>query len=190
MLAAGERGLMPPERQKRKRVVASCTQCYSKKQKVKLYSRPSLTLSCLALHAINPSLLVIELADTTQCNHQYPCNHCTRRRRPELCVFASAEPSTEDEELQETINVSATRTIRPESSNLHKSKSLADTQNDTSHNEDHGKLATLSSLTQGSAPIFEASLPACFGYFEGSKSNLLGLMQGVNIFPLLRGPLY
>ena len=144
----------------------------------------------MALHAINQSFLVIELADTTQCNHQYPCNHCTRRRRPELCVFASADPSTEDEELQETINVSATRTTRPESSNLHKSKSLAATQSDTSNSEDHGNLARLGSLTQGSTPVFEASLPACFGYLEGSKSNLVGLMQGVNISPLFRGRLY
>ena len=28
-------------------------------------------------------------ADKTQCNRQYPCNHCTRRRRPEDCLFGS-----------------------------------------------------------------------------------------------------
>lgn len=69
---------------------------------------------------------------------------------------------------------------------------MMDTPNDDDNSGDHEGIAKPSSLAQGSRPTFEASLPACFGYFEGSKSNLLGLMQGVNNNSptLFRGSLY
>ena len=64
-------------------------------------------------------------------------------------------------------------------------KSLVDMLNNTVDSGDHGEMSGPSNLIQDHMPIFEASLPACFGYFEGSKSNLLGLIQGVSK-PILR----
>jgi hypothetical protein len=54
----------------------------------------------------------------------------------------------------------------------------------------HGPLETslLPQLDMLSRP-FEASLPSCFGYFEGSHSNLLGLMSKVKAQVLLPVPL-
>ena len=62
--------------------------------------------------------------------------------------------------------------------------------NNTGDSGDHVEMAMPSNLTQDPTPIFEASLPACFGYFEGSKSNLLGLMRGVRNPILYHGSLF
>ncbi|CAG8971810.1 hypothetical protein HYALB_00001920 [Hymenoscyphus albidus] len=49
--------------QPRKRAIASCSQCYLRKQK---------------------------------CDRQYPCCHCIRRRRPEICSYAVQHSSSSD----------------------------------------------------------------------------------------------
>ena len=60
----------------------------------------------------------------------------------------------------------------------------------TGDSGDHLEMAMPRNLTHDPTPIFEASLPACFGYFEGSKSNLLGLMRGVRNPTLCPGSLF
>ena len=56
---------------------------------------------------------------------------------------------------------------------------MVDTLDNTGDGGYQEEMSRPSNVTQDRMPIFEASLPACFGYFEGSKSNLLGLIQGV-----------
>lgn len=85
---------------------------------------------------------------------------------------------------------SSQRTTHPESSRLPKRKSLVDTLNNNGDGGDHGEISRPSSITPDRMPTFEASLPTCFGYFEGSKSNLLGLMQGVRQLNLYADVVY
>jgi hypothetical protein len=106
-------------------------------------------------------------ADKMQCNHQYPCNHCTRRRRPELCTYGRLELQAGSDEM----------------------RSASIETPGTAAREDEPVLAISSennyietgSLLEKDQPnsTWEASLPSCFGYFDGSSSNLLGLMSKV-----------
>jgi hypothetical protein len=61
---------------KRKREVSSCIPCHMRKQKVRIYS-------CCGQRSN---------ARLAQCDRQYPCNRCSRRRRPELCAYYSFQP--------------------------------------------------------------------------------------------------
>ena len=64
---------------KRKREVSSCIPCHMRKQKVRI----------LFLLFAAANTLTLALA---QCDRQYPCNRCGRRRRPELCAYYSFQP--------------------------------------------------------------------------------------------------
>lgn len=55
---------------KRRRVVHACLPCYTKKQKVSVDSWKSMRST-----------------DFSQCDRQKPCNHCSKRRRQELCTY-------------------------------------------------------------------------------------------------------
>ena len=115
------------------------------------------------------------MSDRSQCNHQYPCDHCTRRRRPELCSYAWHE-------------------LRSEESSAEAAASEESPSPDASLRsfKDGSGIAALikSSTTEGSILPrthmrdypYEANLSSCFGYFEASSSNLMGIMHKV------RGP--
>ncbi|MCJ1249679.1 hypothetical protein MMC30_006905 [Trapelia coarctata] len=128
---------MPPEKQKRKRAVASCTQCYSKKQK---------------------------------CNHQYPCNHCTHRRLPELCSYNSVETEVDKEKGNVSI---VTVPTTPANRRL---STIARSQGQSAGGEDGSYSPSVATSPSKSTPS-PANLSSCLGYLEGSKSNMLGLME-------------
>ncbi|KAI3010085.1 transcriptional regulator family: Fungal Specific TF [Aspergillus niger] len=94
-----------------------------------------------------------------RCNRQYPCNHCTRRRRPEECVYQSiitGDPSNtlilepaRDPEPQEPPNVQLP----------------------------NGSSKASPAEAQNSASNSHSSLAKSFGYFEHSDSNTMALLK-------------
>ncbi|RDH37727.1 hypothetical protein BDQ94DRAFT_182996 [Aspergillus welwitschiae] len=94
-----------------------------------------------------------------RCNRQYPCNHCTRRRRPEECVYQSiitGDPSNtlllepaRDPEPQEPPNVQLP----------------------------NGSSKASPAEAQNSASNSHSALAKSFGYFEHSDSNTMALLK-------------
>src|SRR3569833_4183987 len=85
----------------RKRPISTCVPCYTRKQKV------SVSLVIPICPSIPSSAPADERSSREQCSRQYPCNHCTRRRRPEECVYGSPPAPT---------NTAITTTTTPSSS--------------------------------------------------------------------------
>ncbi|KAK0671956.1 hypothetical protein QBC41DRAFT_314842 [Cercophora samala] len=104
-----------------------------------------------------------------KCNRQYPCNHCSRRRRPEQCAYnptqATLPPSPpqtqkdqpQDDEIQTDDSQQESRADRRPSA----SSSIHDT-------------IAWGGLKEGREPT---SLAEVFGYFEHSKSNTIALVR-------------
>ncbi|KAK4173763.1 hypothetical protein QBC36DRAFT_335109 [Triangularia setosa] len=104
-----------------------------------------------------------------KCNRQYPCNHCSRRRRPEQCAYnpthATLPPSPpqaqkdhlNDDEIQTDDSQQDPQTERRSSA----SSSFPDT-------------VCWGGLKEGREPT---SLAEVFGYFEDSKSNTIALVR-------------
>ncbi|KAE8151802.1 hypothetical protein BDV25DRAFT_128505 [Aspergillus avenaceus] len=86
-----------------------------------------------------------------KCNRQYPCNHCTRRRRPELCAYVTT-PAT-------------TRGSSP-GSGATSDSSRPPEQNEKSEPEDRVR-----------GHICPDNMAERFGYFDDSESNTLGLLR-------------
>ncbi|BCS13672.1 trascription factor [Aspergillus luchuensis] len=93
-----------------------------------------------------------------RCNRQYPCNHCTRRRRPEECVYKStiAEPSNNSP--RESIGG-----LEP--------------REPTSIELPEGFAEMLPSEAQNGSSNPHSSLAKSFGYFEHSDSNTMALLK-------------
>ncbi|KAL4787649.1 hypothetical protein BJX76DRAFT_345512 [Aspergillus varians] len=93
-----------------------------------------------------------------KCNRQYPCNHCTRRRRPEECVYKSAPA----------------RPLAPETASRF-------SDNNNAQPAKQAGVAERSPI----APLYAEQRPSnqhapvakCFGYFEDSPSNTMALLQ-------------
>ncbi|KAI1318725.1 hypothetical protein F5Y16DRAFT_414385 [Xylariaceae sp. FL0255] len=109
---------------KRKRIVASCLPCYSKKQK---------------------------------CNRQFPCDHCVRRRQPELCSFYSSRPVSP-----------------PSQSGLDAGETSVVTEHALSATNVVTKLGTTEDPITGD---HRQSLSEAFGYFVESESNVLPIIR-------------
>ncbi|KAI1380699.1 hypothetical protein F4677DRAFT_404340 [Hypoxylon crocopeplum] len=95
-----------------------------------------------------------------KCNRQYPCNQCTRRRRPEECVYSSPRARVPP------------GTAQPQSQNL--------------ENEEPPEPTTVQEGGEASTSPYGAevrpygqhsSLAKSFGYFEDSKSNTMALLR-------------
>ncbi|KAI0459052.1 hypothetical protein F5B21DRAFT_457047 [Xylaria acuta] len=98
-----------------------------------------------------------------KCNRRYPCDHCTRRRRPELCAYYPSQAT------------------------------LSPGRRDTLNSRDglnclisqpSSTLPTSVGLTSALFPLETAGLSSVaelFGYCEGSKSNTLALVQRLGI---------
>ncbi|KAL4909243.1 hypothetical protein BDW74DRAFT_146228 [Aspergillus multicolor] len=94
-----------------------------------------------------------------KCNRQHPCNHCTRRRRPEECLYSSssAEPGPRADKAQDRLLGAA----QSERSRVDESSSFA-------LGETHGRsFSPRSALAQS------------FGYFEDSSCNTMALLRRV-----------
>lgn len=103
----------------------------------------------------------------SQCNREYPCNHCTRRRRPEECVFSS-EP-----------------TRNPLHNALHPAKSLNEAQSQV-----QGAVPVDARLPKETHTLDEpdehwssqhSALAKSFGYFEDSNTNTMALLRKVGL---------
>ncbi|KAL4965285.1 fungal specific transcription factor domain-containing protein [Aspergillus stella-maris] len=99
-----------------------------------------------------------------KCNRKYPCNHCTKRRRPEECVYK------------------LTPVDRPSSART----SIAESQNQSSDNvrllnqqpKAQAKDLPLVALDGvNSADIQRVEIVQSFGYFEDSSSNTMALLR-------------
>ncbi|CAI7654281.1 unnamed protein product [Penicillium discolor] len=96
-----------------------------------------------------------------RCDRQYPCNHCTRRRRPEECVYGSppvngpSRPSVpaDQPEIQPPRPVESARPMRE--------TALDDSEAHWSR--EHSALAQ------------------SFGYFEDSNSNTMALLRQLEL---------
>ncbi|PWY78988.1 hypothetical protein BO83DRAFT_424916 [Aspergillus eucalypticola CBS 122712] len=94
-----------------------------------------------------------------RCNRQYPCNHCTRRRRPEECVYHSIITGDSSNSLL----LKPTRDGEPqEPPNIHLS---------------HGSPKASPAETQNSSSNSRSALARSFGYFEHSDSNTMALLK-------------
>ena len=180
---------MRPEQPKRKRATASCTQCYSKKQKVPILP-----------HTSSPRSLGNRRANAfEQCNHEFPCNHCTRRRQPELCSYDTAEIASFIAQPRETIETreTADTTSHQLVNSLHTSNALVDGESHTrrSSTSESGTMgkrpSTQTALSPRRQPPGEFSgdsgFASCLGYFKGGRSSFLSLVQDVShqALPLL-----
>lgn len=123
-----------------------------------------------------------------QCNRQYPCDHCTRRRRPELCTYVSqpaqlegvaspgpGAPSSSQLPLQDAAT--------PEDAS--KSLQLEHAPEPPSEGQpDHGhSLQGTDDFTEWRPERSQGhpqTLAEVFGYFEDCESNILGLLRQVN----------
>lgn len=98
-----------------------------------------------------------------QCNREYPCNHCNRRRRPEECVYSS--PPTEK---------ASQNTFRPVGA----------------IDEAPGPFLEHAQPSRETPSLLEAqghwssqnfALAKSFGYFEDSNSNTMALLRRVGL---------
>ena len=151
------------QQRRRRRVVHSCTQCYSKKQKV------------CAIQRRVPELQAWSEVDRRQCNRQYPCNHCVRRRKPELCSYERLEGRRSPAETRSTQHIPLTPITSPStvsSEGRFPPRRLLD---------DWAVDLVSSPDPETSSNASETSLISCFGYLEGSSCNMLGLMSKVRL---------
>ena len=173
---------------KRKRTVTSCTQCYTKKQKVSL---PTYLIR-LCPPLVRPKNRKL-IKGKWQCNHQYPCDHCTRRRRPELCSYAwqqngpriqnpqhdqrttSSSPTLFNSDFEEagTPAAEGPRSASPASAPCMLGTGIA-----TLVSQNVIERPLLSQWRQFSRPVV-SNFVSCFGYLEGGDFNLLSLMDKV-----------
>ncbi|KAJ6151654.1 hypothetical protein N7470_007251 [Penicillium chermesinum] len=104
-----------------------------------------------------------------KCNREYPCNHCTRRRRPEECVYSAppAEKAFQDTFRSEGAIDEAPGPFLEHARPSSKTSGLHDGQCYwSSHCSQHSTIAK------------------SFGYFEDSNSNTMALLRGVGFLPL------
>ncbi|KAI1407926.1 hypothetical protein F5Y13DRAFT_205604 [Hypoxylon sp. FL1857] len=100
-----------------------------------------------------------------KCNRQYPCNHCTRRRRPELCSYYTSRQTQEAGPPAHTEN-RANEDVRPVGCQwvygLDSEPSIASPTLDVIE------------IPQKTEPC---SLVEVFGYLEDSASNTMALVR-------------
>ena len=104
-----------------------------------------------------------------QCNRQYPCNHCTRRRRPEECVY----------HMSQSIQEPSPTSPVDGAVNGDGGKVWHQREQSTSHES----LMSLPNIdAKGtSIPQRQISLAASFGYFEDSESKTMALVRKVSV---------
>ncbi|RYC61058.1 hypothetical protein CHU98_g5136 [Xylaria longipes] len=98
-----------------------------------------------------------------KCNRRYPCDHCTRRRRPELCAYYPSQA-----------------TLSPGRRGAINSRDGLNCLT----SQPPSALSTSVSLTSTPFPLEAtelSSVAGLFGYCEGSKSNTLALVQKLGI---------
>lgn len=114
-----------------------------------------------------------------QCNRRYPCNQCTRRRRPEECTYYPSQTTS-----VQAANPAEQITNSDGREEEHRRNQF---QMQSKHMVGHEAFNTLSSSlsisrVQGiSETPATASLAGVFGYFEDSESNTLALIRKLSL---------
>ncbi|PGG99000.1 hypothetical protein GX51_06497 [Blastomyces parvus] len=95
-----------------------------------------------------------------KCNRQYPCNHCSRRRRAEECIYSPP-----------LVDRSARRPAAP----------VSDAQSQTpAHGTEHSGSAT-DHESEVYQPGRNCAIAKAFGYFEDSNTNTMALLRSVDL---------
>ncbi|KAJ5821878.1 uncharacterized protein N7525_011162 [Penicillium rubens] len=115
---------------------------------------------CKAKNVVSERVILAIHVNRKRCDRQYPCNHCTRRRRPEECVYGpppvkvpSCPPVPADQSETQPRPVESARPTREtpvDDSEAHWSR-------------EHSALAR------------------SFGYFEDSNSNTMALLRRLEL---------
>ncbi|KAI1490985.1 hypothetical protein F5X96DRAFT_633628 [Biscogniauxia mediterranea] len=113
-----------------------------------------------------------------KCNRQYPCDQCSRRRRPELCAYYPSQAQL------------PARPRRAQTHNLHNEDveaGEATWEKGTSHRASDASSTLVNSpsptIVRGPEDIEEPPLPLAdvFGYCEESKRNTMALLRTLGV---------
>ncbi|KAJ5507322.1 hypothetical protein N7527_009465 [Penicillium freii] len=123
---------------------------------------PTATLSpCRAENVASERVILAIYVNRKRCDRQYPCNHCTRRRRPEECVYGSP-PVNGPSRPSVPADQPGTQPPRP----VESARPIRETAVDDSEahwSREHSALAR------------------SFGYFEDSNSNTMALLRRLEL---------
>ncbi|OJD15550.1 hypothetical protein AJ78_04207 [Emergomyces pasteurianus Ep9510] len=98
-----------------------------------------------------------------KCNRQYPCNHCSHRRRAEECVYSSPAADGSYRRLVTSVRESQSQVVLPQG-------------------EDHsGNTPTIYEREGHRLPSQHTALARSFGYFEDSNSNTMALLRNLEL---------
>lgn len=166
--------------QGRKRIVSSCTACYTRKQKVPVQF---LTGRKIGLAGTFTDAVI-------QCNRQSPCNHCISRRRTEQCIYISASQAETQAQAQAQTEIHALSRARAKARARPRVQNLeigGSSEGVSPSAEKSGlTLACNESARTFRAPPLKSnvmtSLSEAFGYYKYSETNTLGLLGKVSHF--------
>ncbi|QSS66970.1 fungal specific transcription factor domain-containing protein [Histoplasma capsulatum] len=91
-----------------------------------------------------------------KCNRQYPCNHCSRRRRAEGCIYSGGTAPGREARVQKLPQGASHSKTVP-----------------TRYEHEHG--------SNGSSSSRHSALAKSFGYFEDSNSNTMALLRNLEL---------
>ncbi|KAJ5909244.1 hypothetical protein N7495_001926 [Penicillium taxi] len=101
-----------------------------------------------------------------KCNRQYPCNHCTRRRRPDDCAYYPSE-------TPQPVNPPAQANVQRNGSEQRSSTQPSVSANFVSRDP----FPDLQSNQSPQIDLGSLSLAEVFGYSEDSHTNTLALLR-------------
>lgn len=146
----------------RKRRVSTCVPCHTRKQKV-----------CEAGHQSKKKALILlsssRFISGELCNRQYPCNHCTRRRRPEECLYSGSPAVSLTSKIQPPRQEAQGRPLETAKPSMVRANLL----------ESGGPRSAVSDEAKRHSYSRRSALAQSFGYFEDSSCNTMALLQRV-----------
>lgn len=167
--------VQPVGRKYKRRVPTTCTPCYTRKQKVSTSpGRAPILTKCEA----NPILTILL---GRQCDRKHPCAHCTKRRRPEECVYESPLWDSSSSLRGDVLP------LPPVSEAASHQASGSAQYQEASRNlgiQPTNEAFTALDQVEGGPAAFCAPVSGIgesFGYFEDSQSNTMALLRKVGL---------
>ncbi|PGH03523.1 hypothetical protein AJ79_07358 [Helicocarpus griseus UAMH5409] len=109
-----------------------------------------------------------------KCNRQYPCNHCTRRRRPEDCVYNYHSVSLDLSDLSSRSDPQADEVRYGSTRKDDNPMGRSDIPGTDGHSvASHGARGRLDNQ--------RSAIAKSFGYFEDSNSNTMALLKSCDL---------
>ncbi|KAL4745606.1 hypothetical protein BDW72DRAFT_186415 [Aspergillus terricola var. indicus] len=102
-----------------------------------------------------------------KCNRQYPCNHCTRRRRPEECLYSPSPAELLSSRTQPPRNEAQDRLLR----------TAQPSSNQADPHEPGGPRSIVPDEARRHSNSPRSALAQSFGYFEDSSCNTMALLR-------------